>query len=143
MLSVLFLIAGLTLTLEDTVQTAIEPTKAPLVLHNLPFARSRFGLPDNYEPARELFTAAEKDFQEGKFAKAGPKFISVAQMLKAPSKPTTYSEQYAVMRLAAYQNAELSFGQAGDKDGALKALNAALKDDPENKEGLKALISKL
>lgn len=110
-------------------------------LYNLPMASSRYGLPDEYDKAHVLFAEARADYEKGKAAKAAPKFMQVAELVKAPKKETTYSAAFAKMRAAAYKDAALSFEQAGERVEGKKALNAALKQDPENKETLTALLS--
>ncbi|MBS1148362.1 MAG: hypothetical protein H6Q89_60 [Myxococcaceae bacterium] len=139
---VLFLLTSLTLTLGDTVEP-ISNMKGPAPeLYTLPLATSRFGLPESYEKAHELFAAAKKDYEDGKPEKAAPKFMTVAELVKAPSPPTNYSAAFAKMRATAYKDAAIAFEQAGDRPGCRKALTAALKADPENSDTLKALLSK-
>ncbi len=110
-------------------------------LYMLPVVASRYALPDAYEKARAGFAAAQKDYEEGNPGKAGPKFMAVAQLVKAPSPKTTYSEQFAKMRGIAYQDAAIAFEQAGQRAEGRKALTAALQADPENAEVLKKLLS--
>src|SRR5262245_48586182 len=112
-------------------------------LFDLPFARSRWGLPEEYVLARATFAAAEMDYHSGKADQAAAGCLEVARLVKSPKVETTYSEQFAKMREAAYRDAALAFAQAHDQGGAKKALRAALKADPENKETLEKLLAKL
>ena len=111
-------------------------------LHFLPQARSRFPLPDSHDLALGTFGAAQKDFVDGKYASAAKVFLSVASLLAPPNPETTYSGQYAQMRMVAYKNAAISFRVANDST-ARAALTQALKNDPANQEGLQALLAKL
>lgn len=110
-------------------------------LFSLPVAASRYGLPKEYEKATETFAAAEADYAAGKHAQAATKFMTVAELVKAPTPRTTYSEAFAKMRGVAYQDAAIAFEQAGKRAEGAKALTAALKADPENKDVLKKLLS--
>ena len=107
-------------------------------LHFLPHASSRFPLPDSHDLAHGTFGAAQKDFEDGKYASAAKKFLSVSVILKAPNPETTYSGQYAQMRRVAYKNAAICVGVAKDNAGRA-ALTQALIDDPANQSLLAPL----
>ena len=136
----LFLVISLTLTFGDTVEPIAMKGPAP-ELYVMPVASSRFGLPDDYEKAREMFDAAKKDYEGGKPEKAALKFMTIAELVKAPKPETTYSKAFAKMRGIAYKDAAIAFEQAGQRAEGRKTLTAALKADPENAEILKKLLS--
>ncbi len=137
---ILLLLTTLTLNFGDPVEPMIMKGPAP-ELYALPSAASRYGLPAEYEKAVETFAAAEADYAAGKHEKAAAKFMTVAELIKAPSPRTTYSDQFAKMRGIAYKDAAIAFEQAGKRAEGHKALTAALKADPENKDVLKKLLS--
>lgn len=112
-------------------------------LYAMPLAASRYGLPDGYEKACALFDEASRDYEAKKPEKAAPKFIKVAELLKAPARATTYSEQFAKMRTSAYRDAAIAFEQAGKKAEGRRALGAAVANDPENAPLLKTLAARL
>lgn len=120
-----------------------QATPAKPVLFALPFASSRFGLPEAYNQAHDLFAEAERDFAKGQPGKAAPKFLQVAQLVAAPKQATTYSPQFAQMRAACYRDAALAFQQADDAEAGKKALTSAMKSDAENADLLKKLIAEL
>ena len=120
--------------------TPVIPPKPEL--YELPLASSRYGLPVEYERALAVFEEARRDYQHGKPDKAAPKFVEVAQLVKAPKAETTYSKSFAQMRAVAYKDASIAFKQAGEPEERKKALTAALKADPENKDTLQALLGK-
>lgn len=138
---VLFLLTTFTLTFGDTVESFAPIKTTTPVLYTLPLATSRHGLPDAYEKARVLFDEATKDYEDGKPGKAAPKFMTVAELVKAPKPETTYSAAFTKMRAVAYKDAALAFEQAGERAAGKKALTAALKADPDNAETIKKLLS--
>lgn len=131
----------------NTPEVPVEPLTAEIgkgarpTLYNLPLAHSRYELPASYVTARELFASAYQDFADEAPELAAPKFMAVAALLKAPKPATTYSVAFADMRLASYRNAVLCFQEAGDAEGARKALAKALQQDAENAEAIKKLVA--
>jgi hypothetical protein len=119
------------------------PKPAVPVLHHLPLARSRYGLPDDYLKAHQLFADGEADYANGKHVDAAKKFMQVAQLVKAPAKKTTYSDQFAKMRVAAYKDAALAFDVGGKGAEGKKALEGAAKTDADNATLLKSLAKSL
>ena len=118
--------------------TLIQPPRPELYV--MPRAASRYELPEGYEDAVALFNEASRDYQAKKPEKAAPKFIKVAELLKAPKSKTTYSTQFAKMRAASYRDAAITFGEAGKKSDGKKALQGAIASDPENAELLRELV---
>ncbi len=121
--------------------TTHEGPRAELFL--MPRASSRYGLPEGYEEAVALFDEATGDYQKKKAEKAAPKFLKVAELLKAPQPRTTYSDAFAKMRAASYRDAAIAFNEAKQKAAGKKALTAAAAKDPENAALLKELSSRL
>lgn len=115
----------------------------PPELFLMPQATSRFGMPQEYEQAKQTFEDAKKLYESGKPEKAAPLFLKVAELVKPPKQETNYTEAFAKMRGVAYRDASLAFWLAGDKAGAKKALTAVQKTDKENADLLKKLIGEL
>ena len=113
------------------------------VLYNLPLARSRYGLPDGYQQAHQLFADGEDDYAQGKHAEAAKKFMQVATLVKAPEQKTTYSGQFAKMRAAAYRDAALAFDLSGHSAEGKRALESAAKADADNASLLRTLAKGL
>jgi hypothetical protein len=125
-----------------TVQTTQYEGPRP-ELYVMPLAASRYGLPDGYAEACALFDEATHDYEAKKPEKAAPKFIKVAQLLKAPKERTTYSSQFTKMRSITYRDAAIAFEQAGKQAEGRKALKAAVTADPDNAALLEGLLKKL
>ncbi|MFT3842173.1 MAG: hypothetical protein QM723_34600 [Myxococcaceae bacterium] len=121
--------------------TPMQPIAPPLF--ELPLARSRWGLPPAYEKAHAAFESAQHDYQAGKHAQAAPKFMAVADLLKAPKEETTYSAAFAKMRAAAYQDAAIAYGFSGRAMDGKKALERASDLDADNASLLRSLAKGL
>jgi len=120
---------------------SVQPIAPPLF--ELPLARSRFGLPPAYEKAQAAFESAQHDYEAGKHAQAAPKFMAVADLLKAPREATTYSAAFAKMRATAYHDAAIAYGLSGRAVDGKKVLERASDLDSDNAALLRALAKGL
>lgn len=131
------------MTREETEMEFTYPQPVIPELYQLPLARSRYGLPEGYDQAHELFSGGEDDYASGRHQEAAKKFMQVAALVKAPPQKTTYSDQFAKMRAAAYRDAALAFDLSGHGADGKRALESAAKADADNAALLQTLAKDL
>lgn len=119
-------------------------TRIPQGLYRLPLK----GPTDPHHPerlprARQHFTAACIDLNEGRASLAARRFVEVTRLLSTHEPGAAWAEHFAGLRELAWRNAAIAWRLANEAHVARKALIAALAEDPENELTLFELFDAL